>query len=256
MVTVSPVVVRRQLHVEDLRLGRVADDLSELVRFGGRRTGRARRGAGRCPDAPVEVPLDRERLPVLLHERRRVDRERTGVARSDPARRPPGRGRPVDRVVDDLDDVVVRELRGEVVEREGEAAVDDLPRTRRALRRRQRRAVRHAMKRPGEPHRSEDPSRLVDPGEGDASPRELSFASRAVKLRIAFRGYVDDVSRRRLHRQAEACMGHGRRARDPQPDQPREPSTGEPSAHARQPTCSTPDGQIPPARPHASPRRC
>ena len=113
--------------------------------------------------------------------------------------------------MDHLRDVVRLELGGEVVEREGEAAVDDLPRAGGALLGGKAGAEGDPVQRAAEAHRGEDAAGLVDHGERDAAPVELPLARGAVEPPVAQRrlagGDEEPVGHRAGNAEARARLG-------------------------------------------------
>jgi len=144
----------------------------------------------------VEVALDLENASVFAFEDARVDREAAVVLPAFGPREVRAR-RAIRREVNDLDDVVLLQDRGEIIEREREAAVHDLPRRRPALRSGQGRVIDDAVHRTGQPNRREHAARGADRDERHVTARELGLARPTVEAPVAQGGRLHHVVGRR-----------------------------------------------------------
>jgi len=171
-------------------------------------------------DPAVEVALDDELRAVLLREARHVDRERGAVLLAGVLRRAtvfgPGAVRGDGRR---LDDAARGEGRGEVIEQEREAAIDDVGARGGAEPWRQRGVDRDPVQRAGEVHRRAHTGRVRRARERDAAPAERVFAGVAVERGIGAAGGGGVLGRR----SPRACSG--------QRDQQGEDACTSPPAH-------------------------
>ena len=149
-------------------------------------------------------------VPSRLHEGAGVERERSGMAGGEVVRSPAFPGRAIDRHVDHLDDVVLRQQAGEIVESDREAAVDDLVGGRRPRLLRDVRVERDAADGPVEAAGVAHSLGRVDRRPGDVANGDLGAAGGAVHLGISVGGRVVGIgeSLHRFRRRALDRVGH------------------------------------------------